>query len=140
MFINKILFATPIGYLLALLKIIDGDASPGVYIQAFEERTPFTVNVKINPNFNDRLTWIADGIILLVQAFFAYKAKSNITNETVLEILMGYMWISITFGFIVLVSGVFPNFPWNNRRYLISIGDLVAVIFGLGSAFLIFNS
>lgn len=121
-----ILFATPLGYLLGLLKIIDLNENFAVSIQMDGNR-PLNVNVKQYPLTSERLRWISHGTTLIIQALFTIAAAPHDPQikNALLGLMGGYTWLTLLLGITVFASGLFPNFPWNKRPFGISIFEVI---------------
>lgn len=129
-----ILFATPLGYLLALIKVLEVRPGDAVTIQ-MDGNKPLNVYVNYSSLLSERFRWITHGILLLAQATIALIFESHIKHDILLKLIWADVWLSILLGFTTLISGVFPNFPWNKRPFGISIFE----IFFFVSMFLVFG-
>jgi hypothetical protein len=65
----KLLYLTPIGYVLSLFSLFEGDATPGVYIQ-MSEHMPIKAYVSKNPHISDRASWLFNGALLILQGAY----------------------------------------------------------------------
>jgi len=105
-----LLYLTPIGYLLSLLKLYSGERTPGVYVYLPRDK-PIQVFVKDNPVFTDRIHWFINGASLLIQAFLIIqKNLGGDWGHT-------YAWIASIFGVVNAVSAFFPTFNWNGNLF-----------------------
>jgi hypothetical protein len=112
-----ILYATPLGYLLSLLRIIDSEKHSAVYMQIVREK-PLNVYVKQSPLPYERLRWIIHGLTLLFQAIFSLYLGLSSKNTTDMNLFGAYVWMAF-------LSGIFPTFPWNKRLFGISIFEVI---------------
>jgi len=119
-----ILYATPLGYLLSLLRIIDSEKHSAVYMQIVREK-PLNVYVKQSPLPYERLRWIIHGLTLLFQAIFSLYLGLSSKNTTDMNLFGAYVWMAFLFGLISFLSGIFPTFPWNKRLFGISIFEVI---------------
>ena len=118
-FILRLIYLTPIGYILSLLSLISGDKTPGIYI----ELTPFWVFVKKDYLARDRFNWFFNGTILISQAFFV------IFNSLGGNLGGAYAWIALTFGFVNITTAIHPKFNWNERIFkFLDITPIVILI------------
>lgn len=118
-----ILFTTPLGYVLGLFHILNNNYISGVYIQVSYE-SPLDVFVKNSPLPSERFRWITYGVTLLVQGFTILLLKADFHLE-IESLVVGYILLSLVYGFVNLVSGIFPQFPWNERPFKFSVFEII---------------
>lgn len=110
----KLLYLTPIGYILGMLSLLEGKSHRGLKIIPFPKDIPI-VSVEGKPSFQDRVSWFTNGVILIFQGWFAlqFLLKYGVLEE----FISWYGALAFLFGFITLVSTLFPKFPWNKRIF-----------------------
>lgn len=107
--ILRLLYLTPIGYLLSLLFLMKGERTPGIYV-VLERYSPVSAKVKKNPTFFERINWFINGFFLLTEAWLAFKYAP----ESGLEEWVGsFAFVAFIFGAVSLVSAIFPRISWN---------------------------
>lgn len=126
-----VLFTTPIGYLLGLLRVIKTNNTNGIVIEPHADK-PLNVYVKNSPLPQERLRWIIYGVTLASQGILINNIDSKQSEKIIF-----YLGFCFFFGVINLVSGIFPNFPWNKRTFKISVFELL--ILATGIAFFVIN-
>lgn len=119
--IFRLLYLTPIGYILSLYSLEIGKKTPGVYI-ALSDNVPTTAFIKQDPLFIERIEWGLSGVFLLVQAFII------LWRHLGWKFGAAYAWIALVFGIISFVSAFFPSFPWNKRSKIFKISILEMLI------------
>ncbi len=119
----QLLYLTPIGYLLKLFKLQTGEYTPGLYIELSRDY-PILAYIKNNPTYNERINWLVNGFLLLLQGVFI------IIKNFGEDLGFTYAWIALIFGIVSTISSVFPKFNWNNPFLFrkITILELLVVI------------
>lgn len=114
--VRRLLYFTPIGYVLSLFDLHLGKATPGVYVH-LPQYTPPKVFVKKNYLPKDRFDWFFNGSVLLAQAGFA--VSSNLMNPTSVEeiqiLLSMFIWTALLFGIVNIITALFPKVSWEKR-------------------------
>lgn len=108
----RVLYMTPIGYILGLFSFLDGGNLQGLKIVPFRKDVPI-VTMKENPSLKDRLTWFINGVLLFIQGWFTVEFL--LKNRILEQFTSWYAVLAFLFGFIAIFSAIFPRFPWNKK-------------------------
>ena len=106
--IVRLLYLTPVGYLLSTLLLLQGEKTKGIYID-LKRYSPISVSVKQYPTFNERLNWFINSIFLLVEGW------TVLVKQIAGDIGGAFALTACIFGLVSLVSAIFPNIPWNKK-------------------------
>ena len=117
----RLLYLTPIGYLISLFNLQLGNYTPGVFVRLSREY-PIKAIIKSNPTYNDKRTWISNGLFLLIQAVVV------VVNKAGGGLGLTYAWIASIFGLVSLVSAINPKFQWNRKFPLVGITTLELLV------------
>ena len=112
--ILKLLYFTPIGYILSYLFLIRGNKTPGISV-ILDSHSPIKATIKTNPSFNERFNWFVNGLILSAQAIIITReTASNIGGNNVSG---SYAFAAFIFGLVSFISAIFPNINWNKHIF-----------------------
>lgn len=104
----RLLYLTPLGYFLSTLSLLQGEKFKGIQID-LKRYSPINVQVVKNPTTKERCNWFINGIFLLIEGWFV------LIKEIAGDIGGGFVLVAFIFGFISLISAIFPRFPWNKK-------------------------
>jgi hypothetical protein len=113
-FIVKLLYLTPVGYVLSLFSLYSGQATPGVYVHLPRD-AQMKVYIKRNPSQWDRLGWALTGLILISQSTIISIKQLGGDFGAV------YSWIALLFGFVNFISALVPNLNWSKRLKILKV-------------------
>lgn len=106
----RILYLTPIGYLLSLFSLLTGEKTKGIYV-VLENQLPIWANIKQNPTSKERISWFVNGIVLLAEGFLVliYQIASDFGGV--------FAIVAIIFGLTSMVAALFPRVSFNKKIF-----------------------
>ena len=128
-----LLYLTPIGYILRFIKLDNSNGANGLHID-WDMGKQVNVFVKPDPTFNDRLIWLSSGILLVSQTLLILRFTSDKN-----DLFGAYAILAMLFGSVNLMCGLFPKFPWNNRKYKISPFEIFYLALGFAVVAIFFS-
>ncbi len=111
----KLLFLTPLGYILSLFSLLNANETNEFGVKIYFPKTSresLSITVVQNPTFVNRMNWFGNGIILLTQSFIAV---SNDLPSTIGKVGTYYIVMCFIFGFVQLLIAIWPNIDWNKK-------------------------
>ncbi len=108
--IVRLLYLTPIGYLIGSVNLLSKKSIKGININ-LGKYSPIRANISTKPNTKTRFNWFLNSVVLLFQSY--QILSKNIGGE----IGGGYAILAIIFGSVCFVSALFPKIQWNKSLF-----------------------
>lgn len=106
--IIRLLYLTPIGYLLSIVSFLQGETIKGIAVD-LKRYSPIRVNVKQYPKHAERFAWLVNSIFLFAEGWIV------LTNQIAGTVGGAFALMAFLFGGVSVVSAIFPRFPWNKE-------------------------
>lgn len=144
--IKRLLYLTPIGYLISYLYLKLGKRTPGIFI----DLDTLATLIKKDFTGRERIGWFVNGMVLLAESWIAFSIfldkniifyfGENFAAWISASILL-FGFAAAVYGFVSIVSGFFPTFSWNKPvptgiLLLISVFPIIIVWFILKNEYL----
>ena len=104
----RLLYLTPLGYILSTLSLLQGKSTKGVRVD-LSSYSPVRAHIKQKPTEKERLDWFINGVFLLAQGWII------ITKQIAGDIGGAYALVAFIFGLVCIVSAIIPSIPWNKK-------------------------
>ena len=108
--IIRLLYLTPIGYLISSVNLLSNNNIRGINVN-ISRYSPIRAHLSRKPDTSMRINWFVNSLVLFFQSF--QILSKNIGGE----IGEGYAVLATIFGGICFVSAIFPKIQWNKNLF-----------------------